>query len=130
MDYMAVSRNWGSFLVGVYITRALVLGVYIGAPDSWTSKFPEIPETFTACRSAVVGHYIIHMIISTLNLPQTSLKEFCTSLQDRTQSFKKFLIGQGTGAHQEPKKLGAGPNGWQGLVPWRLLCSSFLGSML
>ena len=32
---IAVSTSWGSFLMGVLVTRALPFGVHIGAPGFW-----------------------------------------------------------------------------------------------
>ena len=37
---MAVSVNWGVYVLGVHITRALLFGVYIRAADFW--KLPYI----------------------------------------------------------------------------------------
>ena len=30
---MGVSKDWGSFFVGVLVIRALIFGAYTGAPD-------------------------------------------------------------------------------------------------
>ena len=40
---MEVSMNWGVLSVGVFIIRALLFGVYIGAPDFW--KVPYRAQT-------------------------------------------------------------------------------------
>ena len=42
---MAVSVNWGFFVRGVLVMRALLFGVYAEAPDFWKPCIYELQST-------------------------------------------------------------------------------------
>ena len=46
-NYMAVSKNCGFFFVGVFAIGALLLEVYIRAPDCWNLPYEDGPERAT-----------------------------------------------------------------------------------
>ena len=46
-NHMAASINWGPFVLAVLIIRALLLGVYLRAPDVW--KLPHGVHGFSGC---------------------------------------------------------------------------------
>ena len=54
-NYMAVSTNRGSFLVGVLLIRDLLFGVDIGASDVW--KLPHEPGLVAAFWGSGLGSY-------------------------------------------------------------------------